>query len=117
MSTSRPKECPWEIGQLGNSMEHAIPAPDSLELEVSDALGMQPISIRLPRSLIRDLKLIADKEGLGYQPLMRRVLVRFVEAEFRSMAHEQLISDTRKLGDRAIPDAEEEVEPSRCAIG
>ena len=83
-------ECRWESGELGLSAEHAKPAPATLGAEVDDALGLQMISIRLPRSLIDDLKLIAKKEGLGYQPLVRRVLMRFAEMEFRSMAHEKL---------------------------
>jgi hypothetical protein len=85
-------ECPWESGALGASFEHAAPAPESLGEEVDEALALQLISIRLPRKLIADLKLIADREGLGYQPLARRVLMRFVEAEFRAMAHERLVS-------------------------
>jgi hypothetical protein len=63
-------------------------APPEMELELDDALGLQMISIRLPKKLIEDLKLIAKKEGLGYQPLMRRVLLRFAEQEFRSWAHD-----------------------------
>ena len=85
-------ECPWETGALGASFEHAAPAPESLGDEVDEALALQLISIRLPRKLITDLRLIAEREGLGYQPLARRVLMRFVEAEFRAMAHELLVS-------------------------
>lgn len=65
-------------------------APVELEQAVDEALAMQLISIRLPQRLIDDLKLIANKEGLGYQPLMRRVLVRFASAELRSMARAEL---------------------------
>ena len=42
---------------------------------------MQPISIRLPTSLMETFKLLGQEHGLGYQPLMRRVLARFAEAE------------------------------------
>ena len=44
---------------------------------------MQPISIRLPQSLIETFKLLGQEHGLGYQPLMRRVLTRFAEAEMK----------------------------------
>lgn len=98
----------WDSGELGMSAEHAVAAPESVSDEVDEALGLQPISIRLPKRLIEDLKLIARKEGLGYQPLVRRVLLRFAEAEFRSMAHERLASTLSDLISER-----EECEPER----
>lgn len=65
-------------------------APEVLEQAVEESLAMQMISLRLPNRLIADLKLIAKKEGLGYQPLMRRVLTRFASAELRAMARAEL---------------------------
>ena len=97
-------ECQWQRGELGLSAEHAVAAPEELEREVDDALGLQPISIRLPKGLIEDMKLIAQKEGLGYQPLIRRVLLRFAEMEFRSMAHGRLASTLNQATD---PEPEE----------
>lgn len=66
------------------------PAPTELDQLVDESLAMQMISIRLPKRLLDDLKLIAKKEGLGYQPLMRRVLTRFASAELRAMARIEL---------------------------
>lgn len=84
----------WETGALGLSKEHAEPAADSLEREVDDALALRLISIRLPASLIDDLKLIAKNEGLGgYQPLIRRVLIRFATNEIRNMARQNASPD------------------------
>ncbi|MEI2429179.1 hypothetical protein RDV84_23195 [Lysobacter yananisis] len=98
MSTSKKSlECQWEDGTLGLSADHAVPAPASLDREVDDALALQMISIRLPRGLLDDLKLIAEKEGLGYQPLIRRVLMRFANAEFRSMVRSKLTSTLSEL--------------------
>ncbi|HQW80882.1 MAG: hypothetical protein IPF83_14090 [Rhodanobacteraceae bacterium] len=58
--------------------------------QVDDALAMQLISIRFPRSLIDDLKFIAQRESLGgYQPLIRRVMMRFAASEFRAIAREK----------------------------
>jgi hypothetical protein len=104
------QDCRWESGELGLSAEHAVVAPATLEREVDDALGLQLISIRLPRRLIDDLKLIAKKEGLGYQPLVRRVLMRFAEMEFRSMAHERLGSTLDELA----PETNDCDEPQRA---
>lgn len=74
----------WEDGTLGNSLEHAELSPNRLE-DIDQALAMQSISIRLNGTLIDDLKLIAEINGLGYQPLIRRVLTRFVESETKKL--------------------------------
>lgn len=112
--------CAWESGELGNSAEHAVPASREHGAAVDEALGLQMISIRLPKALISDLKLIADKEGLGYQPLIRRVLMRFAEAEFRNMAHQKLLPTLEGFGrtGRDFGDCgEEEDLPLRRAVG
>lgn len=71
----------WENGLLGQSKENAKPAPKLDETFLNDSLGLQLISLRLQKTLIEDLKLIAKTHGLGYQPLMRQILTRFVDAE------------------------------------
>lgn len=97
-------EVAWDEGTLGLSEEHAVAAPGELEAQVDESLRLQMISIRLQKDLIEDLKLIAGKESLGYQPLIRRVLQRFVAAEFRSMALEgdamKNLTPTRHEDDR-----------------
>lgn len=67
----------WESGELGASMEHAKPVAIDLEQAIDASLGMQSISIRLPKQLIDAYKLIAAHHGIGYQPLMRDILQRF----------------------------------------
>ena len=81
----------WEDGTLGTSLEHAEISPNRLE-DIDDALAMQSISIRLSRSLIDDLKILAEINDIGYQPLIRRVLTRFVEGETK-----QLLRDNASL--------------------
>jgi hypothetical protein len=71
-------EEPWESGVLGTSMDHAVPASPDIEAAVESSLGLQLISIRLPKHLIEAYKLIAAHHGVGYQPLMRDILQRFV---------------------------------------
>lgn len=68
----------WESGALGTDAAHASAAPAELEAAIDASLGMQSISIRLPKQLIDAYKLIATHHGLGYQPLMRDILQRFV---------------------------------------
>ncbi|MBJ7314109.1 CopG family antitoxin [Rugamonas sp. CCM 8940] len=78
----------WETGQLGRDMQHAKPAPQVLEAQIDESLGMQMISIRLPKDLIDDFKKIAECRGVAYQPLMREALQRFVAAEYKLIATE-----------------------------
>jgi hypothetical protein len=83
-------ECPWETGKLGMSIEHARPASAAMEKAVDDALGLQLISIRLPKAMIDDLKFLAEREGLGYQPLIRRVMKLYIHGEYKAIARNQL---------------------------
>ncbi len=68
----------WDSGELGTSAAHAQAAPKELEAAIDASLGLQAISIRLPKQLIDAYKLIAAHHGVGYQPLMRDILQRFV---------------------------------------
>ncbi len=80
----------WEDGQLGASEEHVKRATDDIESEINEALGLQPISIRLHKSLIEDLKYIATlNNNIGYQPLMRQVLKRFADCEKKRILREK----------------------------
>lgn len=79
----------WESGKLGASEAHVTVAKDVDEKAIDEALDLHPISIRLQRSLIEDFKEIARIHGLGYQPLIRQVLTRFVEAEKKRVLRER----------------------------
>ena len=67
----------WESGQLGKSTEHAV-LDSAATKALDDALGMQSISIRLPTRMIQEYKLVAAHHGIGYQPLMRDILQRWI---------------------------------------
>jgi uncharacterized protein (DUF4415 family) len=84
----------WDSGQLGRAAEHARPAAGDIEKTIDASLGLQLISIRLQKSLIDDFKSIAALNGIGYQPLMRQILKRFVDGEKRRMARER-VADRR----------------------
>ena len=56
------------------------------EMELDKSLDLKPISIRLQNSLIEKLKFIARFHGIGYQPLIRDLLNRFVSHEFVNIA-------------------------------
>jgi hypothetical protein len=76
----------WESGELGQNAEHAVVASVDLSQQIDDVLGLQMISIRLPKDLIEDFRMIAQVNKIGYQPLMRDALKRFAEAELKKMA-------------------------------
>ena len=80
----------WESGELGREMKYAgrLPQDDDADAMIDAALGLQPISIRLEKSLIEDFKMIASLHGLGYQPLMRQTLPRFADCEKKRILRE-----------------------------
>jgi len=77
----------WESGELGRD-EESVVAVEHDETALNEALGLQPISIRLEKSLIEDFKMIASIHGLSYQPLMRQALRRFADGEKRRLLQE-----------------------------
>lgn len=80
----------WESGALGTDETHVRAAPAELEASIDASLGLQAISIRLPKQLIEAYKLISAHHGVGYQPLMRDILQRFVpEGLTEVMQHHQ----------------------------
>lgn len=95
MPTFEGTEEEWDSRQLGAEKKFAAIAPDDIGLQTSDSLGLQPISIRLEKSLIDDFKLIASIHGIGYQPLMRQILKRFANAELKQLLREATINSEK----------------------
>lgn len=80
----------WERGELGSDLKHARAVDRKIGTQIDEALGLQMISIRLDQDLIESYKLLGAKYDMGYQPLMREALKRFVEGEFKLIASEAL---------------------------
>lgn len=76
----------WENRTLGAEEAYVVKADQSHELALDEVLGMQSISIRLPKQLIEHFKLIAQFHEVGYQPLMRDVLHRWVPSALREVS-------------------------------
>lgn len=83
--SKKAKDRVWDKGFLGRDEEYVAIAGPEHESALDEALGMQAISIRLPRQLVDHYKLIAHFHGVGYQPLMRDVLARFVPAALKEV--------------------------------
>ena len=78
----------WEHGTLGRDEAFVRRSSLAREQAVDDALGLQMISIRLPRELLSRVKMIAGYRGVAYQPLMRDVLGRWARAEMVEIARQ-----------------------------
>jgi len=83
-------ECLWESGALGRDETHVAVVDAKASRETDDATGLQMISIRLEKSLLRDLKEIAAWHDIGYQPMIRDLLHRFVTAEIKTILQQRL---------------------------
>lgn len=91
----------WDNRELGASEEHVGVVCEKTATQTDNQLGLQAISIRLPKVLIKDLKDIAARYEVGYQPMVRDLLTRFVQAEQKKYLLDQLSK---------IKNAEEEAE-------
>lgn len=89
----------WESGELGRD-EKYVKRSDRTKESLDSLLGLQPISIRLPKALLQDLKDIAQINGMGYQPLIKQILNRFVEGEKKIMAREKMNEELDKLNNQ-----------------
>jgi hypothetical protein len=99
----------WEDRRLGATEKHAKPFEQ--QDDVDNDLCLQMISIRLQKSLIEELKIIAKVHGIGYQPLIRDVLQRFSHAELK-----KLMSDyAEKIARGEISAPEEIMDNRQCA--
>jgi len=68
----------WETGKRGSHSKVAI---DEDEATLNAAMALQMISIRLPQSVVEKLKAQAKKEGIGYQPYTRQVLIHHTQGD------------------------------------
>ncbi len=89
----------WDNQKLGASEKHVQKASTEREKALDERLGLQTISIRLQKSLIDDLKVLAEEDGIGYQPYMRQILMRHVRKAYSekrdSLKYEKHLPATR----------------------
>lgn len=78
----------WDRGELGREEAFVEKADGAVQKHIDRSLELQLISIRLQKSLIEDFKFIATLNGIGYQPLMRQILKRFVDGEKKKILRE-----------------------------
>lgn len=78
----------WESGKLGREEEY-VSVADIDQNDIDEAAELKLISIRLQKHLIEDMKMIAKLNGIGYQPLIRQIITRFVNAEKKAILRDQ----------------------------
>ncbi|MFV2055893.1 MAG: hypothetical protein ACC707_05460 [Thiohalomonadales bacterium] len=88
----------WESGELGQDEKYIKISQEIKQDALDESLDLQMISIRLQKSLIEDMKMIAKLNGLSYQPLIRQILTRFVECEKKQILKERFL-DSEKAKD------------------
>lgn len=71
----------WESGALGQDAAHVRRASVEIEAAVDSALAMKLVTMRLPVPMIEALKAISRFHGVGYQPMVRDLIGRFIASE------------------------------------
>ena len=76
---------------------------------LDDALDLKLISIRLQKTLIDQLKLVARYHGIGYQPLIRDILNRFTGHELVNIVNQLQAQERAEstLSDKDSPAAKQ----------
>ena len=75
----------WESGELGATQEF-VKVSEFTAKDLQKSIELQPISLRINKDLLEDLKSLAKMHNIGYQPLMKQILKIFVDAEKRGLA-------------------------------
>ena len=109
VAKTRVRSDAWDERKLGADSAYVGVADESHELALNESLEMQSISIRLPVELVKQYKLIAGFHGVGYQPLMRDILDRFVPGALKEILEHQIkLEAERPKREPLIPIPEEE---------
>lgn len=85
-----------DYDSVGTDERFVQAAAPKVQRELDDALGLQPISIRLQKELLENLKGLAQLNGLGYQPLIRQILTRWVDCEMKNLLKDKLAQELKK---------------------
>ena len=91
----------WDNGTLGRD-EHYAAEGRTTVAEIDEILGVETVSLRFNKELLQDLKDIAELNGLGYQPLIKQILQRFVDGEKRMIANAKIQEDLQRLKNESL---------------
>jgi len=97
----------WETKKLGASAEHAVPASAEEQQAIDDATGLQLLSFRIQKSVIEQLRQLAKLEGIGYQPLMRRIIGAYVRENEHRLQTSPPATEVAERADKLLATAME----------
>lgn len=101
----------WEDGLLGCDEEFAQLSELTIE-DLDDSLELQPISIRIPKGMLEELKMFAEVEGMRYQSLIKELLNRFIVGEHKRNSNAYM---SIKLKEKAQAEVAESKDQERVA--
>ena len=96
----------WDSGELGRD-EEFVKKANFDDAAFNEALELQMISIRLQKSLIEDLKAFAKLHEIGYQPLMKIILQRWVNGELKILGNQIMKERLQELEEQERMQLEE----------
>ena len=91
----------WDNGTLGRD-EHYAAEGRTTVAEIDEILGIETVSLRFNKELLQDLKDIAELNGLGYQPLIKQILQRFVDGQKHMIANAKIQEDQKKKKNESL---------------
>ncbi|KPD20500.1 MULTISPECIES: hypothetical protein [Idiomarina] len=99
----------WDSGELGQEESYVerVEFDQAIEEAINQSARLRPISIRMEEELITDLKTIAEHHNLGYQPLIRQLLKRFVVSEKKILKQRAQAMEIKGPEDKRIEDNDE----------
>lgn len=104
----------WESGLLG--CDESFAKLSDLDLDaVRSAAGLKSISLRMQPDLLHEIKLIAEIHGIGYQPLIKQILRRFVDGEMKMLLRDAYREQVLKKHETDSPEESPEDPVSDCA--
>jgi uncharacterized protein (DUF4415 family) len=68
----------WENGELGADENSVRVSEQGTGERIDEGLGLQMVSMRLPKDVVEKFKVLAKKQGLGYQPFIRQILMNYL---------------------------------------
>ena len=68
----------WDNRELGADERFVRVSSQGTADRLDEGLGLQMVSMRLPKEAIDKFKGIAREQGLGYQPFIRQILMNYL---------------------------------------
>ena len=71
----------WDSRMLGADERYVKVSTQGTGERLDQSLGLIMVSMRLPKESVQKFKAMAKKQGLGYQPFIRQLLMNYLESK------------------------------------